>query len=63
MSEPVTDPEDDDEWRFGIDEVGPEAETETEDDEQIEPEVISPEHATFVAIGVLLTVAVIATGL
>ncbi|ESS09942.1 MAG: hypothetical protein A07HN63_00378 [uncultured archaeon A07HN63] len=33
------------------------------DDEQIEPEAISPEHATFVAIGVLLTVAVIATGL
>jgi hypothetical protein len=48
-------------WRFGIDEVGPEVET--EDDEQIEPEAISPEHATFVAIGVLLTVAVIATGL
>jgi hypothetical protein len=63
MSESATDPAGDDDWRFGIDEVGPEAESETEDDEPIEPEAITPEHATFVAIGVLLTVAVIATGL
>ncbi|MFB6292992.1 MAG: hypothetical protein ABEH60_01865 [Halonotius sp.] len=61
MSESATDPAGDDDWRFGIDEVGPEAES--EDDEPIEPEAITPEHATFVAIGVLLTVAVIATGL
>ena len=42
-------------------------ETDAEPDEPvadpIEPEPISLEHATFVALGVLLTVAVIATGL
>ena len=63
MREPAPVPAGDDGWRFGSDDVGPAAESETEDDEPIEPEAISPEHATFVAIGILLTVGVIATGL
>jgi len=49
-------------WRFAVDEVGPDAEPDDNDD-PIEPESISAEHATFVALGVLLSVAVIATGL
>ena len=51
------------EWRFAVDEVGPDAEPDEPAADPIEPEAISPEHATFVALGVLLTVAVIATGL
>jgi hypothetical protein len=63
-SDPAADPAGDDvEWRFGVDEVGPDAEVETETEESIEPELISLEHATFVALGVLLAVGVIVTGL
>jgi len=52
----------DNEWRFSIDAVGPDGDDET-DDATIEPESISPEHATFVILGVLLTVGVVITGL
>jgi hypothetical protein len=55
--------DDADEWRFAVDEVGPDAEPDEPVVDPIEPEPISLEHATFVALGVLLTVAVIATGL
>ncbi len=53
------------EWRFSIDEVGPEAETSSEQPERgpIEPESISPEHASFVAFGVLITVLFALTAL
>jgi len=47
----------DTEWRFSIDDVGPEAEAaaaEAAQPDPIEPEEISLEHATFVALGVLL---------
>ncbi|TQQ83532.1 hypothetical protein EGH24_01705 [Halonotius terrestris] len=57
------DADDADEWRFAVDDVGPEAEPAAPESDSIEPESISAEHAAFVALGVLLTVAVIATGL
>ena len=55
-----TDPDvdaDGEEWRFGIDDVGPEAEAarEAERNPPIEPEPIDPEHALFVVAGVLGT--------
>ncbi|MFC7069280.1 DUF7312 domain-containing protein [Halobaculum lipolyticum] len=48
---------DGDEWRFGIDDVGPEAEAarEAARDPPIEPESIDPENALFVVAGVLGT--------
>ena len=52
----------DSEWRFSIDAVGPDA-ADDPDDTVIEPESISPEHATFVVLGVLLTLGVVVTGL
>ena len=54
--------DDDSEWRFSIDAVGPDAEDDA-DDTTIEPESISLEHATFVVLGVLLTLGVVVTGL
>jgi hypothetical protein len=54
---------DDQEWRFGIDDVGPEAEPEVPEPDPIEPEPISFEHAAFVVIGIVLTLAIIATAL
>ncbi len=56
-------PDDDHEWRFGVDDVGPEAEPEVPEPDPIEPEPISVEHAVFVGLGVLLTLGVIATAL
>lgn len=65
--EPAEDPteeiEADDEWRFSIDEVGPDAEPETPETDPIEPESISAEHAAFVVLGVLLAVGVVLTAL
>lgn len=52
----------DSEWRFSIDAVGPDA-ADAADDTTIEPESISLEHATFVVLGVLLTLGVVVTGL
>ena len=53
----------DGEWRYSIDDVGPEVADMVEETATIEPESISLEHATFVALGVLLTVGVVVTGL
>ncbi len=55
--------DDDHEWRFGVDDVGPEAEPEVPEPEPIEPEPISLEHAAFVGLGVLLTLGLMATAL
>lgn len=62
---PSNDPDDEPEWRFGVDDVGPEAEVEPEPPEPdpIEPESISLENAVFVGLGIMVTVAIIATGL
>ncbi|GAB3410607.1 hypothetical protein GCM10027435_01400 [Haloparvum alkalitolerans] len=51
-------------WRFSIDEVGPDGVVEetSPGDEPIEPESIVPEHAVFVALGVLLAVGVVVVG-
>lgn len=60
------DGEDAREWRFGVDDVGPDGVTEdtaTPESEPIEPESIDPEHAAFVALGVALTVAVVLFGI
>jgi hypothetical protein len=53
------------EWRFGIDDVGPDGivEETSPADEPIEPEPIDPTHAVFVALGVVLTVGLLATAL
>jgi len=58
--------DDDHEWRFSVDDVGPEAEAEKEpipEPDQIEAEPISVEHAVFVGLGVLLTLGLMATAL
>lgn len=48
------------EWRFSVDEVGPDGVTREES--SIEPERIDPENALFVALGVLVAVgALLAT--
>lgn len=51
------------EWRFGLDDVGPGGivEETSPGGGPIEPEPIDPVHATFVALGVVLTVAVVVT--
>jgi hypothetical protein len=61
-SEPEADPEES-EWRFSVDDVGPEAEPEPPEPDPIEPESISLEHAAFVGLGILLTLGIIFTGL
>ena len=50
-----------DEWRFGIDEVGPEAEAarEAARNPPIEPESIDAENALFVVAGVLGTLLLV----
>lgn len=53
--------EEETEWRYAVDEVGPEAETETT--ETIEPEPISLEQASFVVLGVVLSIGVVLTAL
>jgi hypothetical protein len=50
--------DDDEPWRFALDEVGPEAE-EQEVRPPIEPGSPSLENALFVLLGVLLTVALL----
>jgi len=55
--------ESDSEWRYSIEDVGSEAADIVEEETPIEPESISLEHATFVALGVLLTLGVVVTGL
>jgi len=65
MTQGSADADDDLEWRFGVDDVGPEADNEPEPPEPdpIEPESISAEHAAFVGLGIVLTLAVMATAL
>lgn len=46
------------EWRFGIDDVGPDGELRRD---PIEPESVDPENALFVALGIVGTVAVFVT--
>ncbi|WP_281194803.1 hypothetical protein [Halorubrum sp. F4] len=63
----VRDDGDDDgrEWRFGIDDVGPDGVTEdtsTPESEPIEPGSIDAEHAAFVVLGVALVVGVFVFG-
>jgi len=60
---PDPEADDDGEWRFGIDDVGPEAEPDPPEPDPIEPESISLEHAVFVGLGVVLTVGILLTGL
>lgn len=68
-------PEDDEEWKYSVDEVGEDAEDGTapgdgnggEDgggvDRRIEPGSIDPENVLFVVLGVLIAVGTIAYGL
>jgi len=76
MTQGSTDADDDSEWRFGVDDVGPEADDKQDADSEpdqidreltepdpIEPESISLEHAAFVVLGIMLTLAVMATAL
>ncbi|SEH38496.1 hypothetical protein SAMN05192561_101376 [Halopenitus malekzadehii] len=60
-----TDTETETEWRFGIDDVGPDGivEETSPGEGPIEPEAIEPMHAVFVALGVVLTVGLLATAL
>lgn len=53
----------DSEWRFTVDDVDPEVTDGSDAATTIEPEAISLEHATFVLLGVLLTVGVVVTGI
>ena len=53
------------EWRFSVDDVGPDGVTEdtaTPEDEPIEPGDITLEHAAFVVLGVALTVGTLLLG-
>jgi hypothetical protein len=59
---PESDPEES-QWRFSVDEVGPEAEPDPPEPEPIEPESISFEHAVFVGLGIALTIGIILSGL
>ena len=52
-------------WRFGLDDVGPDGITEdtsTPENEPIEPGSIDPEHAVFVVLGIALVVGVFVFG-
>ena len=58
-------PDDEREWRFSVDDVGPDGVTEdtaTPADEPIEPGEITLEHAAFVVLGVALTVGALLVG-
>ncbi|MUW14258.1 hypothetical protein GJ633_05985 [Halorubrum sp. CBA1125] len=53
------------EWRFAVEDVGPDGITEdthTPESEPIEPGDIDPEHAAFVVLGVAVTVGVLLFG-
>ncbi|WP_418284309.1 DUF7312 domain-containing protein [Halorubrum sp. DTA46] len=56
---------DESQWRFAVDDVGPDGvveDTHTPEAEPIEPGSIDAEHAVFVALGVALTVGVLLFG-
>ena len=58
-------PDERSEWRFSVDDVGPDGVTEdtaTPADEPIEPGDIDVEHAAFIVLGVALTVGVLVVG-
>ncbi|RLM71283.1 hypothetical protein DVK05_01900 [Halorubrum sp. Atlit-8R] len=58
-------PDDGGEWRFSVDDVGPNGVTEdtaTPADEPIEPGDVDLEHAAFVVLGVALTVGTLLVG-
>ncbi|MFC7204314.1 hypothetical protein ACFQJC_12375 [Haloferax namakaokahaiae] len=60
MSRPAeSDETSDDEWRFGIDEVGPDAEPAEPVEAPIEPGSPTAENIAFVLVGVLLTVGLL----
>ncbi len=63
MTDSRGDPQAESEWRFGIDEVGEDAEPEDERPElpPLEPESPSLENAFFVALGVVGTIVVFVT--
>ncbi|QAU12771.1 hypothetical protein EKH57_08570 [Halorubrum sp. BOL3-1] len=53
------------EWRFGLDDVGPDGVTEdtaTPESEPMEPGDVDLEHAAFVVLGVAVTVGVLVVG-
>jgi len=50
-------------WRFGVDDVGEGAEPVVTEPDPIEPESVNPEHALFVALGVVAVVLFFAAGL
>lgn len=67
-SSEVDSTDDDREWRFAVDEVGPDADDDGDREEHhrpppIEPESIALEHAIFVLLGVALAVFVLLTAL
>ena len=58
-------PDDRSEWRFSVDDVGPDGVTEdtaTPADEPIEPGDVDVEHAAFILLGVALTVGMLVVG-
>jgi len=60
-----TEGDDESEWRFAVDDVGPDGVTEdthTPETEPIEPGSIDAEHAVFVVLGVMLTIGVLFVG-
>ena len=63
MSQGSAESDDDHEWRFSVDDVGPEADPDPPEPDPIEPEPITLEHAVFVGLGIVLTVGIILTGL
>lgn len=57
--------DDEAEWRFALDDVGPDGVTEdtaTPESEAIEPGNVEFEHAVFVVLGVAITVGVLVVG-
>lgn len=56
----MSEPEDGDEWRFSLEEVGEEAEgAEPVEREPLDPESIDLENAVFVLLGVLLAFGIL----
>lgn len=53
----------DEQWKFGLDEVGPDGivEETSPGGGPIEPESVNPEHAAFVALGVAVAVGAVLT--
>lgn len=53
----------DDQWKFGLDDVGPDGivEESSPGGGPIEPERVNPEHAAFVALGVAVAVGAVLT--